>query len=1024
MRVCPKCQAVADSGARFCARCGGAIEVSAQDPLIGRTIAGSYVVLELVGVGGMGRVYRAEHSMLGRSVAIKFIHPHLLGDESSVARFYSEARAASRLNHPHSVSVMDFGRTDEGLLFLVMEFLRGHDLAHAMRDEGPLPFDRICDILLSVLAALGEAHALGVVHRDVKPENIILEKSRNRELVKVVDFGLAKLTESLTQQSTSITSPGFVCGTPDYMSPEQGRGETIDGRGDLYAVGVVLFELLTEHLPYADDTAAKLVLRHISDPIPDPREVAQARGIPDGLALIAMRAMRKRREDRYQTADAMSDALREFLRQHRSAGPAPVCPSCGGTNTVTARFCSECGARLQQAMSMPAGGENRISQVSLRPGPSESSRAPLIGREDLIKELRARIQSSSTPDGRHIHLVGETGVGKSRVVSHLALLARENGDATALVMPHPTGVPIALGAARSALSNLCGTDARGLQAVLEHSQSGTRGDVLGQPLGLGPVEHAGLRELLSPGSFSSLDGKRRDRAILSLARHIIRIRRPENGRVCIFVDDIHRTDGASKRLLLALAKEPYVVLVTSGNTPVGDAASQVLVQPLRTADAQKLLTGLGDGARLSLDALGLAALDVVNTFSPLLVEQARALSVPLFENGAPVRVADLLTQRIGRLDLPTLRLAQAAATLGTRTKISHLARLADAHDMAFLDRLTRSKLTRIEGDEIIFEHNFVRDLIEGSTPMQVRCAHHLRAYEIAADLEMEPEVRVEHALRSGEALIALLAAENMGDQFVSRSETEPAISMFRRGLELARREAAQTGLATFDRAVATFSRKLGDALERAGDATGADGIVREALDLTERGSSERVRMLLVLARAASQRNRIRDGTRIATDALKEAEAQKDPDPILIADAYLALAMAHRKNEDLLGAANALRLASASFSSLITRVHDDSILVRRATALVDLAELLVELDDCEDATRYANEARALARQAGAKAIEARAISTLATLASREKDVDTASSLNLDASALALASGDLDLADDLLIRSGSEGIRISA
>src|SRR5262249_53607890 len=155
-----------------------------------------------------------------------------------------------------------------------MEFLAGQDLSTVMLQEGPLPIPRICNVLSGVLDALGEAHALDVVHRDLKPENIFLKPQRGgRDLVKVLDFGLAMILDG---GSSSITTPGFVCGTPDYMSPEQARGERIDGRSDLYSLGVVLFEMLTGRLPYIDSTPTKVVLRHIHDPIPDPREIAPA----------------------------------------------------------------------------------------------------------------------------------------------------------------------------------------------------------------------------------------------------------------------------------------------------------------------------------------------------------------------------------------------------------------------------------------------------------------------------------------------------------------------------------------------------------------------------------------------------------------------------------------------------------------------------------------------------------------------------------------------------------------------------
>ena len=226
----------------------GTLQTS-EDKLVGRTLPGGYHILDLISVGGMGRVYRAQQSALGRTVAVKIIHPHLLADENSALRFMTEARAASQLNHPNSVSVFDFGRTDDGQPYLVMEFLRGKDLARVAYEEGPLAFARIVDVLRQVLLALGEAHDLGIIHRDLKPENVILEPlRRGGDFVKVVDFGLAKLRADT--QTPSVTSPGIVCGTPDYMAPEQGRGDTIDGRSDLYAVGVILFQLLTGRLPF------------------------------------------------------------------------------------------------------------------------------------------------------------------------------------------------------------------------------------------------------------------------------------------------------------------------------------------------------------------------------------------------------------------------------------------------------------------------------------------------------------------------------------------------------------------------------------------------------------------------------------------------------------------------------------------------------------------------------------------------------------------------------------------------------
>src|SRR5215472_13089018 len=302
MRPCPQCASQCDDAHRFCPSCGfpiSKVASSGEDPLVGRALPGGYLILELVGIGGMGRVYRAEQTNLGRTVAVKIIHPHLVGEESTAARFITEARAASRLNHPNSVGIIDFGKTPDGQLYLVMEFLRGRDLARVTYEDGALPFRRIVDVLRQTLAALAEAHTENIIHRDLKPENIILEPVRSGgDFVKVVDFGLAKIRAD--EKQPSITSPGIVCGTPEYMSPEQARGDVLDARSDLYAVGVILYQLLTGRLPFEADSPTQVVLSHLTDPPKDPRDVAPDRAIPKPLVEVALKALAKEPKDRYQ----------------------------------------------------------------------------------------------------------------------------------------------------------------------------------------------------------------------------------------------------------------------------------------------------------------------------------------------------------------------------------------------------------------------------------------------------------------------------------------------------------------------------------------------------------------------------------------------------------------------------------------------------------------------------------------------------------------------------------------------------
>jgi serine/threonine protein kinase len=293
------------------------------DPIVGRTVAGKFLVEGLIGSGAMGAVYRARHMALGKTIAIKVLHGEHAGEPKFVARFQREAKAASRLNHPNSMQVIDFGAEPDGLLYIAMEYLDGRSLHRVLREERPMPAQRIADILMQTLAALAVAHDMGVVHRDLKPENIVVlrgtdDDGRPRDIVKVCDFGIAKLTDSRAyrgqgeRDSTApVTSAGFLVGTPEYVSPEQGRGEALDLRTDLYSAGVVLYEMLTGQVPFEAENAIGVVLKHITEEPRLPSQIDPA--VDRRLEAICVRALRKTLSERYQTAREMRADLRAVV---------------------------------------------------------------------------------------------------------------------------------------------------------------------------------------------------------------------------------------------------------------------------------------------------------------------------------------------------------------------------------------------------------------------------------------------------------------------------------------------------------------------------------------------------------------------------------------------------------------------------------------------------------------------------------------------------------------------------------------
>lgn len=284
--------------------------------LVGRTIAQRYCIEELVGGGAMGDVYRARHVGLGSDVALKIMRPSIAGETSFKERFYREARAASRLEHPNSVRVLDYGQEADGLVYLAMEFLRGRDLLQVIEKEWPLSDERIVDILVQTLAAVSAAHGHGIVHRDLKPENIMVvpdEDDEHRDCVKVCDFGIAKLIDARAFKSnedvkTALTTNNAIIGTPEYMSPEQARGESLDARSDLYSVGVILYRMLTKQLPFDAENAIGIAVKHVmEEPVPPSQLVAR---VNPRLESICLRALRKDPRDRHATAKEMRSELR------------------------------------------------------------------------------------------------------------------------------------------------------------------------------------------------------------------------------------------------------------------------------------------------------------------------------------------------------------------------------------------------------------------------------------------------------------------------------------------------------------------------------------------------------------------------------------------------------------------------------------------------------------------------------------------------------------------------------------------
>jgi serine/threonine protein kinase len=327
MAVCPNCSTQVSDGTKFCPNCGSvvpSVPSNDVDPFLGRVIARNFRIESLLGTGGMGRVYKARQISLDKLVVLKVLHPHFQNDTQLVQRFQREARAASRLNHPNSISIIDFGQAEDGTLYMAMELLHGQDLFNLLQKEFPLPEERVGRIMIQVCSALTEAHEQNIIHRDLKPENIMVEDRRDqKDHVKVLDFGIAKIQDPTEGDGRALTQQGMVCGTPEYMSPEQARGDALDARTDVYALGVLMYQVLTGDLPFKGDSALAIVTKHITDqPVP-PRTARPDLRLSEGVERIILKCMEKRPERRYQSAAELAQAWRDWLdAQARAAAPS------------------------------------------------------------------------------------------------------------------------------------------------------------------------------------------------------------------------------------------------------------------------------------------------------------------------------------------------------------------------------------------------------------------------------------------------------------------------------------------------------------------------------------------------------------------------------------------------------------------------------------------------------------------------------------------------------------------------------
>jgi serine/threonine protein kinase len=432
---------------------------TAADPLIGRTLNDRYRIIEQIGSGGMGRVYRAAQAPLDRMVALKVLGAGHDRDPNFYKRFFLEASVTAKLTHPNTITLYDYGRTEDGVFFIAMEFLAGRTLSQAMQADGPLAQERVIHVAQQICRSLREAHGLGIIHRDLKPANVMLLRQHDdHDFVKVLDFGLVKFFFGDTADA-DITNAGTFMGSPHYIAPEQARNQSPDQRCDIYSLGVLLYHMLTGRVPFTAAAPVDIILKHLHEaPVP-PRELRPELNIAPDLQEIVLRCMAKAPAERFQSMDellARLKAVRAHLTGMASSDSMPPSDTNPGFRALTPAMIAHTpptphpGLRTpSQPMQSMRGAPAGAPHISRPPPPPPDAMAdedelPLPAR---ARSKRSPLQPASAARSSPVEAAPQGKVARiAWAVAVAAVVAAAGGmlwvrSAAPARAPHPAAPP-------------------------------------------------------------------------------------------------------------------------------------------------------------------------------------------------------------------------------------------------------------------------------------------------------------------------------------------------------------------------------------------------------------------------------------------------------------------------------------------------------------------------------------------------------------------------------------------------------
>ncbi len=917
IKVCESCHTDSPGDAPGCVRCGEDLEsvpLRGGEDLAGLEIAGKYQLVEAVGEGAMGWVYRAIHRTLKTDVAVKLMKPSG-EDPDRQSRFEREARLASRLSHPHIIAVTDFGITPGGMHYIVSEFIRGKLLSDLLNTDEPLPLGHVLNIFHQLLAAVEEAHSVGLVHRDIKPDNLMITPLRSGEdFVKVLDFGIAQMVD-VSESTDPHGRRGEICGTPAYMAPEQIRGEKATPRSDLYSCGLILYEMLTNRSAWSTNDMIEVLAQQLQASLEPIRTAAPQMDYPVALEQVVDRVLSKDSAVRYASASEFREALFGSVEGMRQADIA--CHACrDGPESTWSPYCTRCGFRPAYSGSStahtgvdhsslevfagPPSEEpllpviNAEHKVARAPGAStavtvqmpgsaveESSKTtgpnhanPFLGRDESLREVDRFLGASDTV----LEVVGEPGSGKSALLGQI--VCRVVGRSVR-VEADPSLVRSPWYPIRQAVAQ-----------VLDLPSESPNIDVLRQHVigaGLATEDVPGLMDLFGMArTVEVASSKVRLREIRVAAQRALLFSETARQGYCLIFDDVDQFDGASLRLVQFLAEGVVpgavkVVITTCRPVLPGDGAhASIYLGPLGIESLEQMVLWAAPDHR---DPASLArALESRSGGNPLHAQQALLL---LAEGGGLLDddLPGIVRARLNLLSEPGLRLLQTLCISGDAAETRLLMKLfPDAVEFAqAIGELMAADYVSKDGGRLEMrsptQASIVRELTEHRTKQVIHRELHerLRAHG-AGILE-----RGHHAVGAQLGEEGLELVTEAGDLTSFWLDDDGAAAHYRRALDIARWELF---MGEEDERLPLISLKLGDSLRRSGHFLAAEITYKEALTSCARYPVLRARLQGGMAKLLLERGLWDEGLGAMRQALTQAHAADSPE--LVSELYVGL----------------------------------------------------------------------------------------------------------------------------------------